>query len=171
MMSESIPSQTPLSGYIQSWTGKGCRHIPDGSPFGVLDTKYSSRARENRWNQQGEPTLYLASDHGVLIAEFARHLHDQRTEEIGRATLSRRIFDVDLSVEHVLDLRDPNVCAAMSLSDAPHCFLDREVARATAGFLRRTTEVEALLLPSVAFLDQLERWVMAIFLDKLPVGI
>jgi RES domain-containing protein len=137
----------------------------------MLDTRYAARSRENRWNQLGEPTLYLASDHGVLIAEFARHLSHQRTEEMGRALLARRIYDLDLTIEHLLDLRDPGVCAALSLSEAPKCFLDREIARATAGFLRRTTEVKALLLPSVAFLDQLDRWVMAIFLDKLPGGI
>jgi hypothetical protein len=85
--------------------------------------------------------------------------------------LSRRIFDLDITIKHLLDLRDPQVCTALSLTGAPECFLDREVARATAGFLRRTTDVEALMLPSMAFLDRLERWVMAIFLDKLPGGI
>ncbi len=85
--------------------------------------------------------------------------------------LSRRIFDLEITIEHVLDLRDPQVCTALSLAGNPECFLDRAVARATAGFLRRTTGVEALLLPSMAFLDQLDRWVMAIFLEKLPDGV
>src|SRR5262245_65730527 len=117
------PSDSPLAGHIQSWAGRGCRHIPDSSPYGVLDIRYTARSRENRWNHHGEPTLYLASDHGVLLAEFARHLKSQRTEELGLAMLARRIFDLDLTIEHLLDLRDPGVCAALSLREAPHCFL------------------------------------------------
>jgi RES domain-containing protein len=137
----------------------------------VLDTWFTGRARDNRWNRQGEPTLYLASDHGVLIAEFARHLKTQRAVELRRGILVRRIFDLDLAFTQTLDLRDPEVCVALSLTATPECFLDREVARATADFLRRTTAVKALLLPSMAFLDQPERWVMAIFLEKLAEGI
>lgn len=172
-MSTNQPTPPPsrLTAQIRPWTGSACRHIPDGSPYGVLDTRFATRARDNRWNRQGEPTLYLARDHGVLIAEFARHLQYLRTEEIGRAMLARRIFDVNLALERTLDLRDQQVCATLPLTGAPQCFLDRDVARASADFLRRTTAVEALLLPSMAFLDQPERWIMAIFLEKLPNGI
>jgi hypothetical protein len=137
----------------------------------VLDMGFAARARDNRWNRPGEPTLYVAGDHGVLFAEFARHLREQRTPEIGRGMIARRIYDCELTLAHTLDLRDARVVAALSLANAPACFLDREIARATADFLRRTTPVEALVLPSMAFLDQPERWVMAIFLEKLPDGI
>jgi hypothetical protein len=47
-------------------------------------------------------------------------------------------------------------------------FLDSEVARATATFIRRTTSVEALLAPSVAFLDDATCWNLVLFLEKLP---
>jgi hypothetical protein len=160
-----------LDDLIQPWTGAACRHIPDGSSFGVLDMRFAARARDNRWNRQSEPTLYVAGDYGVLIAEFARHLSEHRAAGIGRAMLGRRIYDVELTLARTLDLRDPRLVAALSLSNAPACFLDREVARATADFLRRTTAAEALILPSMAFLDQPSRWVMAIFLEKLPDGI
>jgi hypothetical protein len=137
----------------------------------VLDTRFAGRTNENRWNRQGQPTFYVAGDHGVLIAEFARHLKEQRTPAMGKGMIARRIYDFELSLPHTLDVRDPRVIAALSLANAPACFLDREVARATADFLRQTTPAEALLLPSIAFLDQPERWVMAIFLEKLPDGI
>jgi hypothetical protein len=137
----------------------------------VLDTRFAAKARDNRWNRQGEPTLYVAGDHGVLIAEFARHLKEERTLKMGRGMIARRIFDFEMIIPHTLDLRDSRVVAALSLANAPACFLDREIARATADFLRRTTPAEALLLPSMAFLDQPEHWVMAIFLEKLPEGI
>jgi hypothetical protein len=133
--------------------------------------RFAARARDNRWNRQGEPTLYVAGDHGVLIAEFARHLGEQRATGMGRGMLARRIYDFELSLAQTLDLRDPRVVATLSLSDTPACFLEREVARATADFLRQTTSAQALLLPSMAFLDQPNRWVMAIFLEKLPDGI
>jgi hypothetical protein len=160
-----------ITDLVQPWTGTACRHIPDGSPFGVLDTRFAARATTNRWSRPGEATLYVAGDHGVLIAEFARHLRELRTPNIGRGMIARRVYDLELAIPHTLDLRDPRVIAALSLTNVPACFLDREIARATADFLRRTTPAEALLLPSMAFLDQPERWVMAIFLEKLPAGL
>ena len=75
---------------------------------------------------------------------------------------------MDLTVDALVDLRDPAVHHALSLHNAPHCFLDKDVARSTAQFLRRTTPARALLVPSMAFLDDLERWVLVVFLDKLP---
>ena len=42
------------------------------------------------------------------------------------------------------------------------------LCRATAPYLRTATPAQALLVPSVAFLDDLERWVAVLFLDKLP---
>jgi RES domain len=170
-INQPTPPPKPLADFVRPWAGTACRHIPDESPFGVLDMRFAVRARDNRWNRQGEPTLYLASDHRVLMAEFARNLRELRTVEMRGAMLARRIFALDLTIARTLDLRDGEVCAALSLTGAPQCFLDREIARATADFLRRTTAVEALVLPSMAFLDQPERWVMALFLEKLPVGI
>ena len=122
----------------------------------------------NRWNVRGEPTLYLASDQGVALAEFARHLRDDRGPGLAPRTVERTVFHLAVSVERMIDLRDSAVHQALSLPDAPRMFLDREVARATAHFLRATARVQALLVPSVAFLDDASRWVMALFLDSLP---
>lgn len=47
-------------------------------------------------------------------------------------------------------------------------FLDAGVARATATFIRRTTSAEAILVPSMAYLDDLTRWNLVLFLEKLP---
>ena len=47
-------------------------------------------------------------------------------------------------------------------------FLDRVVCRATAGFIRATTPAQAIRVPSVAFLDDPRRWVLVLFLEKLP---
>ena len=55
------------------------------------------------------------------------------------------------------------------MKDAPNCFLDKNIARATAQFIRQTTIVEAIFVPSMAFLDQMDKWVLVIFLEKLPI--
>ncbi len=71
-------------------------------------------------------------------------------------------------MEYTLDLRDPAVCAALALTNAPYCFLDRDIARATARFVRRTTPAQALLVPSVALFDQPDRFALVLFLEQLP---
>jgi RES domain-containing protein len=159
-----------LAGLVTPWSGSACRHIPDPSPYDLLDTRFAAQSRANRWNRPGEPTLYLASDHAVLIAEFARHLRDERDRTLEPALRARRINELKLSLDAMLDLRDAQVQNALSLGDTPECFLDREFARATAGFVRQTTPAQGILAPSVAFLDQPARWVMALFLEKFDLA-
>ncbi|MHB8645716.1 MAG: RES family NAD+ phosphorylase [Thermomicrobiales bacterium] len=160
--------------FLKPWTGTACRHIADGATYDILDFRLAGQNRENRWNVYGEPTLYLASDHRVAIAEFARHFHEEispqegRSESIVRRAVARRIYDLTVRIEHALDLRDPSLCATLSLDNAPYCFLDRDVARSIAQFLRRTTAAQALLVPSMALFDQTERYAIVLFLDKLP---
>ncbi len=86
----------------------------------------------------------------------------------GLHLVERAVYRLEVVVAHLIDLRDPEVHRALSLRDAPACFLDKGIARSTAQFLRRTTLAQALLVPSMAFLDSPERWVMTLFLDKLP---
>lgn len=118
----------------------------------------------------GEPTLYLAGDVGVVIAELGRHFRHDRDPGLASALVERTIYRLELELERVLDVRDADVCHAIGLHDAPLCFLDRDVARATARYLRRTTPAQAILAPSVATLDQLNRWNLVLFPEKLPAG-
>lgn len=157
-----------LDARLRAWSGDAFRHLPTGARYSVLDFRYAGRGADNRWNEPGEPTLYLAGDPGVAIAEFARHFTVNRTPDLGRETVERTVYRLSLGVERLLDLRDPDVWAALSLTDAPHCFLDLALARATARFIRYTTGAQGLLAPSAAFLDQLDRWCLVLFLDKLP---
>jgi RES domain-containing protein len=160
-----------LAAYFYPWSGTGFRHIPAGSRFDVLDTRFAALATDNRWNLPGEPTLYLAGDRGVALAEYARHLR----EDVGSRNTSqvheRAVYRVEIAaaiVANVLDLRDARVRRAISLGGGPRRFFDRSVARATAEFLRHTTPAEALLVPSMAFLDDPSRWNLVLFLEKLP---
>jgi RES domain-containing protein len=134
----------------------------------VLDFRFAGRGSTNRWNALGEPTLYLAGDRGVALAEFARHFSEDRAVRQPELVIRRQVFRLTLSLGRTLDLRQPDVCDALSLREAPYCFLDKAVARAVAGFLRRTTAAQALLVPSVAFLDDPSRFALAVFLEKLP---
>ena len=122
---------------------------------------------DNRWNELGEPTLYLARDRDVALAEWARHLDVDRAAALASLTRRRKVYRFEVVLEQVLDLCDPGVWQALSLTGAPEIFLDKAVARATAQFIRRTTPAVAIFTPSVAFLDRLDQWVLAIFLEKL----
>lgn len=151
---------------IRPWLGFGVRHIPD-RPFDVYDFSRAGLATDNRWNMPGEPTLYLARDRDVALAEWARHLDVDRAAALAPLTRRRKVYRFEIVLEQVLDLCDPALWQALSLTDAPEIFLDKAVARATAQFIRRTTPAVAIFTPSVAFLDRLDQWVLAIFLEKL----
>ena len=157
--------------FLHPWRGTAIRHIPAGSPYDVLDTRFAGLAGDNRWNEAGEPTFYLAGDIGVALAEYARHLR----EDIGFSgtppVYERAVYQVDVQLAAILDLRDTHVRSAIGLHGGLRRFLDREAARATARFLRRTTSAEGLLVPSVAFLDEPSRWNLVVFLDKLPADV
>jgi hypothetical protein len=129
--------------------------------------QFAGRARTNRWNGVGERTLYLAGDSGVAIGEFARHYDADRTATIRRESTVQRIYSMIVTLDAVLDLRDVRVVAEPSLH-TPYCFLDRSIARATAQLVRRVTPARGILTPSMAFLEDPNRWVLVLFLEKLP---
>ncbi len=83
-------------------------------------------------------------------------------------TAARAIYRLDLAVDAILDLRDPTIWTALSISNAPFCFTNQTITRATARYVRDTTRATGMFVPSVAFLDQLDRWCLVLFLDKLP---
>jgi len=157
-----------VAAFLHPWRGTAFRHMPAGSRFDVLDTRFAGLAADNRWNEAGEPTFYLAGDLGVALAEYARHLREDVGMPGTPPVHERAVYRIDVRVEALLDLRDPHVRSAIGLHGGARRFLERDVARATARFLRRTTAAEALLVPSVAFLDDFERWNLVLFLDKLP---
>jgi hypothetical protein len=74
-----------------------------------------------------------------------------------------------VKLNRTLNLCDRLGWQELSLKDAPNCFLDKKIARATAQFIRQTTIVEAIFVPSMAFLDQMDKWVLVVFLEKLPM--
>jgi RES domain-containing protein len=152
---------------VRPWRGRVLRHIPGSSPFGPLDVRFAARSRERRWNREGEPALSFASDRAVLIGELARHFECDRDPELASLVQTRRVFELDLELSRVFDLTDAAAVAELGVAEAPSCFLDRAVARATAAFLRDVLGVEAILAPSMVFLDRPEHRNLVVFLDQL----
>lgn len=155
---------------IYAWSGTAYRHLPKTvtKKADVLDFSYAGRASDNRWNVKGQPTLYLAGDMGVALAEWSRHFVENTNPSLAMVPVSRTVWQFTLEIPRVLDLRDSNVWTELSLTNAPHCFLDLAIAQTVGGYVRRITEAQALLVPSVAMLDRLDRWNLVLFLDKLP---
>jgi RES domain-containing protein len=157
-----------IAGYIKPWNGYAFRHIPDMGSADVRDFKYCALARTNRWNIQGEPTLYLAKEKSVAIGEFARHFSENRSLLLSQKTHKRQIWRFSVKLTQTVNLCDLNACSALSLTDPPHCFENMQVARSTATFLRNSLNVEAIFVPSMVFIDDLSKWCLVIFLENLP---
>ncbi len=160
----------PLQAHISSWTGYAVRHIPDtpGKSYDIYNFKYCDHSSENRWNIAGESTLYLAKEKNIALAEYARHFKVDRTPELAAQTYRRQVFRFKVELEYVLDLTNAKVWAELSLETVPDCFKDKNIARSTANFIRNTTLTQAIIVPSIAFLDNLEQWCLVLFLEKLP---
>ena len=157
-----------LSVPLDSWSAYAYRHVPEGSSLeDSLDFRLAGRQANNRWNYPGDPTLYLAADPAVAIAEFARHMQENQTSSLAKQTKARQIYRLRIKIALILDLRDKGVLDRLSITEAPHCFLDKAFARATAQYIRTGSGAQGVLVPSVAFLDQSDRWVAVLFLDKL----
>lgn len=157
----------PLHELVQPWSGYAVRHIPELATD-VYDFSRAGLAADNRWNYQGEPTLYLACERNVALVEYARHFKVERTEGLLRKARKRKVFRFKVSLGATLDLRESGVCQTLSLRDFPNCFLNKSYARAVGTFVRHTTDTDAFFAPSVGFLDQLDNWTLVIFLEKLP---
>lgn len=155
-----------LADHIGPWHGTAFRHIPADAGYDIRDLRYAGRRSGGRWHWQGQPTLYLASDAAVAIAEFARHLAVDRG---GIAVPARRaVYELGIRLERVIDLRDSRVLGLIGREDAPECWLDARVARAVATFFRDSLDLQGLLVPSLAHLDDAERFNVVCFLENLP---
>ncbi len=155
---------------VQPWRGHAVRHIPEVATD-VYDFSRADLAADNRWNYQGEPTLYLASERDVALVEYARHFKVERAEGLLKQVRPRKVFRFEVRLEETLDLRTSAVCQALSLQDFPNCLLKKNYTRAVGTFVRHTTDAVACFAPSMGFLDQLQKWTLILFLDKLPAEV
>lgn len=138
-------------------------HVPADVPFDP--SRLVSEAPE-RWSDPGEPTIYLAGDPGVALAELGRH----RSRLPGQDVERRVIVRVHVSLDRVVDLTRPETLDALSLP-GPWVFADRGTAGDVAREVRRSGDCEAMLVPSIAFLDRPERRNLVVFAERLNGGV
>lgn len=81
---------------------------------------------------------------------------------------TRTVYRLHLHLDAVVDLRDSGLTSNVEGDDPPGWLIDKERAHSVARHLRSATPAQVLLVPSVAFLDDLTRWNLVVFLDKLP---
>jgi len=78
------------------------------------------------------------------------------------------MYRLRIELAAVLDLRDPRVWEALGGVVAQSSdFLEVTTCRALADFVRRATTALAILVPSIAFLDRLDRGNLVVFLEKV----
>ncbi len=129
----------------------------------------------DRWNEPGQPTVYLALDVGVALAEFARHAAPGDR---------RRLVRFDAALDAVADLR-PGTPASNAPSrdsgrrgDREHDpapgppdhglvdVSDRDAARRVAARFRAEPGCCGLLVPSLAFPDDPARGNLVVFAER-----
>jgi len=129
-----------------------------GPPGPRLDVGSLTSTDANRWSRDGEPTIYLAGDPGVALAELGRHWEEQQ------GVIA--VWSVTLSLGAVADLRDRTVRSRLGLPDDPIWILDKERCHSVAARLRSDGMHDGLIVPSVAFLDDPGRWNAVVFVDR-----
>jgi DNA ligase D-like protein (predicted 3'-phosphoesterase) len=123
----------------------------------------------NRWSEPGEPTIYLAGDPGIAIAELGRHWLE--------SAAPANVWSVAIDLARVVDLRDPAVRSALGIPGDPGdpgdpaWILDAKRCRSIAGRLRERGDCQGIVTPSAAFLDDGTRWNAAIFADRLRASV
>jgi len=137
------------------------RAFSTGPAEASLDISRLPSTEANRWSRDGEPTIYLAGDPGVALAELGRHWEEQRGEVA--------IWSLNLTLRAAADLRDPATRAILGVPDDPHWILDQDRWHALAWRLRSGGTHDGLIVPSAAFLDDAGRWNAVVFADVRPI--
>jgi RES domain-containing protein len=154
-----------LEGFLVPLNGIGYRHIPQSSPFGILDFRFCGIRSDGRWHYQWQPTLYLAGEQGIAITEWGRHFDEERA---GVEPIERAIHSLELSLEVILDLRDPKVRIQLN-SDQHGDLFDATKTRAIANLIRSTTLAQGIIVPPLGCLDKPEMWNLVVFLERFQL--
>ena len=113
--------------------------------------------KPNRWNVEGEPTVYLSGAPGLALIESGRHPEDLSGKSF--------LIEVDVKIPLVVDLRDSTTCRTLGLPRDPTWVLDREQTREAASALRHSGICDAILVPGAGALDQPDQWNAVVWAD------
>lgn len=156
-----------LREHLRPLSGTYLRHVATGRTRSVLDDTYIGVVADNRWNEVGTPTYYFALDRGILVAEYGRHIESDLPDGEPER-LERSLYKVEVSLEVVLDLTDPETVAAFGAATINDWILELATTQKTATYLlAQLPELQGLVVPSVAFLDHHERYNVVIFGDRI----
>jgi RES domain-containing protein len=114
----------------------------------------------NRWSGPGEPTVYLGSEPAVALAELVRHLPAEGSPA------GVEVWSVDIDVDSIVDIRTATRIPGVAIGARRHWVLDRSRCRRVARALRERG-CKGIIVPSVAFLDQPDRWNLVLFAETL----
>jgi RES domain-containing protein len=76
-------------------------------------------------------------------------------------------WKVPISLGRLIDFRDPAASASIGLSKIDDWIGDIDRTQATARYVRQHADVQGLLVPSMAFLDDADRWNVVVYLDRI----
>jgi RES domain-containing protein len=149
-----------VSALLVPWSGEAFCTGPRDQPLdlGLLVTREG-----NRWSGNDEPTVYLAGDPGVAIAELGRHW--------GERDGAAAVWSLRVDLAAVIDLREAAAQRSLGLPDDPSWILDVEGCRAMAAVLRERGDCDGIIVPSAAVVDDPSRWNAVIFVERLRTGI
>lgn len=148
-----------------AWNGVGYRHVPSDDPRVAVATD-ASTTHAGRWHSLGQETLYLAGDHPLVIAEYARHIPATHPLDFTRLFATRSILQIHARIPRVIDIRDPEVCQLLGVDQDPAWIRDVAHTRRIATMIRMDTDASGIIVPSMAFLDDATRWNLVLFRAK-----
>ena len=118
--------------------------------------------------QAEERALYLAGDRGTLAAEWARHLPFPWRAEVNDRRLHRLVFQLSFKLDRIFDLRDPDIQRHFGIEFSLGWLADMDRTRQLSQAIRLRTTAQAIIVPSIAFVDDHTQWNLVVFLDKVP---
>lgn len=151
-----------MSDLVTPWSGEPTRHRAAREP--LLEPGVAPTRGDARWSLPGRPALYLPSDIGTIAGEYAAGAEGQG----GSDWTERELYRIPLRLERLLDLSDPAVAAAAGAGQVEDWLADDGAVRRTAGrLLARLPGLQALLVPSSAFVDRHDRYAVVVYPDAL----
>lgn len=147
---------------LRPYRGPGFCHVPATEPLDLSRLAERDGDDDDRWNEPDQPTIYLALDLAVALAEYARHASGPD---------ARRLLRFDVGLDAVADLRHPWTRATSGHDGPPADLADPALARRLAAGVRARPDSQGLLVPSIAFPDHPARGNLVVFADRLPTSV
>jgi RES domain-containing protein len=143
---------------LAPFVGRAAVAIQDGPS--TWDGRRLISTDGNRWSAPGEPTICLAGDVAVALAELARHL---TPDEMATAA---RVWTVEVHADAIADLRREPVRVGLPDWDDRRWVNDIERCRRLGQEVRHAG-AHGMIVPSAAFPDRPERHNLVLFAENV----